>query len=194
MTTSTLQAAHPFESAQAAMAFITAGRVQDQIAERVRELYDYSVVTGCLYTKTGIEIPCRRIYNLNGTPRYEQIRIDGVRYLLHRVIFLWVEGRWPNRVDHENLDCWCNAWHNIRESTASTNGCNRTKQKNNISGHKGVFFDKERGCWKAKIQFEGKGYELGRFFSREAAKLAYDTKAAELHGDFARNDTGKIVK
>jgi hypothetical protein len=57
---------------------------------------------------------------------------------------------------------------------------------NTSTGFKGVWRDKKTGkCW-AQIYFEGKLIHLGSFATAEDAARAYDRKAIELFGQFAR--------
>lgn len=61
----------------------------------------------------------------------------------------------------------------------------RNKRKNNNSAYKGVFWNKEKGRWVAKINHDNKIIYLGAFNSQIDAAIAYDKKAIELDGDNA---------
>ncbi len=52
------------------------------------------------------------------------------------------------------------------------------------TGYKGVCFDRDK--FMAQINCEGAHYYLGRYTTTEAAARAYDAKALELFGEFAR--------
>jgi predicted GIY-YIG superfamily endonuclease len=54
--------------------------------------------------------------------------------------------------------------------------------KNNTSGYKGVYFDNERGAWKAEINHAGVRYRLGAYDTPEMAYQAYCQKHLELRG------------
>ena len=57
-------------------------------------------------------------------------------------------------------------------------------QKNNTSGHKGVYWHKSSSKWCARIMFQGKSYSLGYYHD---IKQAIDVRKAaekELHADF----------
>lgn len=90
------------------------------------------------------------------------------------------------KVDHKSTDGLDNRRENLRTATQSQNLCNRGKNRNNTSGHKGVTFHKERGKWMAQIILNGKRNYLGLFKDKQEAADAYSSKAAELHGEFAR--------
>lgn len=68
----------------------------------------------------------------------------------------------------------------------SQNIANSALSKNNTSGRKGVTWDAARGLWKAQLTAMGKNLFLGRYGSVADAAAAYDAKAIEVFGDFAR--------
>lgn len=88
-------------------------------------------------------------------------------------------------VDHRNGNGLDNRRANLREATHAENMRNRGPLSTNTSGFKGVSPDKTRGKWRAQIQVDGKVYRLGCYATAEAAALAYDVAAVELHGEFA---------
>ena len=76
---------------------------------------------------------------VSGRQRYHQVVIFGRIYLVHRVIFLWMKGRWPEPVvDHFNQNGCDNRWCNLRETDCSINGKNSFRNSNNTSGVTGV--------------------------------------------------------
>jgi len=95
-------------------------------------------------------------------------------------------------IDHINRNSLDNRKCNLRKCSNSQNQWNTVKQKNNKSGFKGVYWNKEKEKWQAQISF-GKDavgkqvtFYLGRFDNVLEAAAAYDKKAKELHGKFAR--------
>lgn len=91
---------------------------------------------------------------------------------------------WP-LVDHRDGDGLNNRRANLRPATRAENNRNRRRSlSNNASGFKGVCRD--RGKWRAYIYVDDKQHHLGMFPTAEAAALAYDVAALELHGEFAR--------
>lgn len=110
---------------------------------------------------------------------------------LHSVIMARVLGRPLERgeeVDHKDRDGLNNRRENLRLATSSQNKYNRKMQSNNQAGHKGIYYDKSRNKWIAKIGYQNRQIYLGRFNSPEAAFEAYCTAAAELHKEFARTE------
>lgn len=89
-------------------------------------------------------------------------------------------------IDHINGNKLDNRKANLRICDKFQNQHNRNKSRNNTSGYKGVYYDKERNCWGASIMCHNKKYHLGRFSSKELAATAYNEAALKLHGDFAK--------
>lgn len=56
----------------------------------------------------------------------------------------------------------------------------------NTSGHKGVRWDKERGCWYTYITFQKKTHFLGRYNNKEDAVKARKEAEEKLHKEFLR--------
>lgn len=67
---------------------------------------------------------------------------------------------------------------------------NREKQKGTSSKFKGVCWHKRDNGWRAYIRKDGKQLYLGLFTSEAEAACAYDVKAKELFGEFARLNFG----
>ena len=89
-------------------------------------------------------------------------------------------------VDHINGDPLDNRKVNLRICTQAENRRNSKINKRNISGYKGVSFIKMSGKYQSRICFNYKQYELGTFERAEDAAFAYNKKAKELFGEFAR--------
>lgn len=88
-------------------------------------------------------------------------------------------------IDHVNLDKLDNRKENLRICTFNQNQHNRTLQKNNTSGFKGVTWSKRDKKWIARIKVSGKKIDLGRFTCKVEAAKAYNTAAIEYHKEFA---------
>jgi hypothetical protein len=105
--------------------------------------------------------------------------------LMHRLILYAPHGK---EVDHINGDTLDNRRNNLRLAARDQNGQNRKIPRNNTSGFKGVIFDKQDRCWKARIRFRGKQYHLGYFDTPEAAGQQYDRAARLFFRQFARTN------
>lgn len=107
--------------------------------------------------------------------------------LLHRFILNPPRTMEVDHINGDGLDC---RKANMRICTHAENMRNSTVQSNNKCGFKGVYFDASKGCWVAEISHNRKRIRLGRFKTSHEAALAYDVKAKELHGKFARLNFG----
>lgn len=103
---------------------------------------------------------------------------ESQRILMHKLLT-----GWP-RTDHKDGYGLNNQWSNLREATGSQNQCN-TGPRGGSSRFKGVSWDRATGNWRANIQIDGKGRNLGRFADEEVAARAYDSAAVRFHGEFA---------
>lgn len=109
----------------------------------------------------------------------------GVR--MHRLIL----GAQPGQmIDHINGNCLDNRRKNLRFCNKSQNGTNSKLPKNSTSGYKGVTYYKryeQYGTpWMAQIGFNWKHTTIGYFKTPKEAAVAYNKKAKEIHGDFAK--------
>lgn len=157
--------------------------------ERLKEIYRYDPVSGLFFrvkkfrARRPLDTP---IGSLNKVTGYLSVMIDGHRYYLHRLAFLWMTGEIPSEVDHEDRNKTNNIWSNLRKATHSQNHGNRVAQRGSTSGFKGVTWDKARNKWSAKIMVRGKIMNLGRFDAPEEAHAVYAAVAKKHFGEFAR--------
>lgn len=134
------------------------------------DLFDYNPVSGKLFWKQ--DLP-RNLFqtdagykkvrttragqeacNVNKTTGYLQVVFNGKLYQVHRVIWLMVNGYWPDQIDHENRNRKDNILSNLSDVSQSKNALNRS---DNTSGHPNVFFkqDKPRKPWLVFIKSKG---------------------------------------
>lgn len=89
-------------------------------------------------------------------------------------------------IDHINGNGLDNRKCNLRVCDYSGNNKNARKRKDyKHSKYKGVG-KHINGKWIARIQVDGKRSTIGYFESELEAAIAYDRKAKELHGEFAK--------
>ena len=135
-----------------------------------------------------------------GKPARARTKIGGQWVYMHRYILdLWDREK---VVDHINGDPLDNRRENLRVCIARENSRNARKQKTMCgepctSEYKGVslctskpFKGKygEYKYWRAGIGYEDEWHYIGQFKTEEEAARAYDRKALELHGEFAKTN------
>lgn len=114
--------------------------------------------------------------------------INGERYSLHRLAWLYFYGRMPHGdIDHINGVRDDNRIDNLRECSRSKNCMNKKINSNNVSGVKGVGWHAQRGKWRARIMTGYKSVFLGWFDSVEDAEKAIVEARNKMHKDFARH-------
>ncbi len=163
----------------------------DISAGRVREALDYDPETGNFTWREPLSSRAKvgqRAGRKDGRG-YIRIGLDGFYYNGHRLAWLYVYGEWPDGgLDHRNRDKTDNRIENLRLATKSQNMANSYRRKDNASGFKGIYFqkDKRKRPWLAQIRKDGKKFHLGYFPTPEEGHAAYAAAARRLFGEFAR--------
>ncbi len=109
---------------------------------------------------------------------------------------LWVEGSsvqlkmhnlimGGKYVDHKDGNGLNNQKENLRFANAEQNGANRKKKRNSQCKYKGITVNRI-GRYQASIGYQGRSIYIGCFSTQEEAAKAYDAKAKELFGEFAK--------
>lgn len=120
---------------------------------------------------------------------YWIIRINGRTYKAHRIAMVYMAERpIPDdlEIDHKDGNRTDNSFSNLRLANDQQNAANAGLRCDNGSGIKGVCWHRRQQKWQAQINQSGKRKSLGYFDSKEAARRAYESRASELHGEFAR--------
>lgn len=159
--------------------------------ERLKEVLSYDPVTGVFtwVKDTGKKRYAGKIAGGSDQKRYWTIAIDGRRYVAHRLAWLYVYGEWPPMwIDHINCNGFDNRLANLRLADATQNQGNKSKNKNNTSGFKGVHYHRQSRKWRASIFVNYKPRSLGLFLTREEASAAYRKAAVDVFGPFAKAD------
>lgn len=149
----------------------------------------YNKSTGDIYWKTNgnKRIAGDKIGTLN-SHGYLIFKLFGEMFSCHRAAWFLHYGKIPNQIDHINGVKTDNAISNLRDVTHQENGKNQRIHKNNTSGASGVYFDRERKKWVARIKHNGTRLNLGRFGDFDSAVRARARAEKKLgyhqnHGD-----------
>lgn len=102
--------------------------------------------------------------------------------MLHSLLMGAIKGLWIDHISRNKLD---NRKSNLRYVSPQQNSFNSGISKNNTTGYKGVYYDKNRKKYQAEIMCSRKKYHLGRFDTALEAAKAYNQKAIELFGEYA---------
>lgn len=104
---------------------------------------------------------------------YRRVGFRGVKYRVHRLIFLYHHGYFPeNGIDHVNRMRDDNQIENLREASHSCNMRNAGTRINNTSGIKGVYYNKAHGKWRGQILINGQNKHLGSYDTKLEAACA----------------------
>ena len=125
------------------------------------------------------------VYAYTYTPRPNRKTIQMHRIILGRMLDRELS---PNEhCDHIDGNGLNNSRSNLRLSIKHGNHKNTFKKNvNATSGYKGVYRYKQTWQWCASITCDHKRYHLGYFKDEKDAARAYDQKAKELFGKFAK--------
>jgi len=122
---------------------------------RLKELLHYNPETG-VFTRVKNNKPTGWLDN-----GYVKIHVAGADRYAHRLAWLYMAGRVPLEVDHDNHNKADNRWDNLNGVDRQGNKRNGPKQANNTSGVTGVY--RQAGKWRVRIKVDGKFKSLGYF-------------------------------
>lgn len=156
---------------------------------RLREVLHYDPATGIFtwrYSRKGRPGKAGAVAGSVCDRGYRYICIDRIKYLAHRLAWLYVHGEWPAcEIDHRDGVRGANWIGNLRPATSTMNKQNQRRARvDNLSGGMlGVSIQRDNGDvrYRARIMVQGKEIGLGRFDSPEAAHAAYVEAKRRLH-------------
>lgn len=104
---------------------------------------------------------------------------------MHRQVMRALPGE---NIDHKDGDGLNNTRGNLRIATTSQNCANKRASKGSKSQYKGVSWHKQHGKWYSAICYNYKQIFIGLYTDEIEAAKAYDRKAVELFGEFAKTN------
>jgi hypothetical protein len=108
---------------------------------------------------------------------------NGKRIYMHRQIMNPPKGKVVDHISGNRMD---NIRANLHVCSPAENNRNQTKRRGSSSQYLGLYFNRERRKWHARIGVNGKQESIGYFDNELDAARAYDAKAVEVYGEFAR--------
>ena len=120
---------------------------------------------------------------------YLRVCLFGKNYKSHRVAWAIYYGYWPDdQIDHIDGDRSNNRIENLRAASQTENSRNTKIPSTNMSGVIGVFWDKRRFKWEARISENSKSVYLGEFdYFWDAVEARRDAeKKYGYHGNHGR--------
>lgn len=157
--------------------------------EEVNSLLEYNPDTGLFKWKPGLGNKSKlKVAGSRDMSRPIAIEIYGVKYFAHRLAWLIVNGKWPDKaIDHINGICTDNRICNLREATIAENNMNCKISARNTSGVKGIYWNKAFKKWHGRLRVDGKNIHIGLFDDLEFADLAMSEARIKFHHEFARD-------
>jgi hypothetical protein len=153
--------------------------------KRLKEVVTYDPETGKFcwkQTRSGRRSGIFGSIDANG---YGRVCIDGKRYLLHRLAFLYMTGKFPeNHVDHVDRVKLNNAWVNLRNAVPVENNRNVGMRVVNTSGATGVWWEKDRCKFRVGIKAGGRTIYGSRHNDFESAIQQRNEMVVKYHADF----------
>ena len=96
-------------------------------------------------------------------------------------------------IDHRNNNKADNRNSNLRQATVSQNIMNRATRQDNSSGCTGVYWNKQKNKWAAKIILNGKQIHLGFFSNIEDAIQTRKEAEDKYFGEFSYDNSQSYI-
>ena len=152
-------------------------------AKTIDNMFDLNYATGELVRKIAATTrwPVGSIAGGVDESGYVRLRVLGIKYKAHRVVWCKHYGEWPDgEIDHINGIKSDNRICNLRIATSQMQMQNRGTLKSNTSGYRGIN-KMSNGTWRARIALFDVRHSLGCFKTYEEALAARKKAEAELH-------------
>lgn len=150
----------------------------------VRKDFHYDPNTGVLTRlrrdNRGSPTPANGEWAIDGSG-YRTVKWRGKHHRIHRLAWLWMTGRWPELVDHDDRDKLNNRWLNLQEVDSAGNSQNMSMASNNTSGHRGVYWHQRDAKWCVQVYRDGRNVRAGRFTEKADAIAAWHEAEKDPH-------------
>lgn len=156
----------------------------EELARHIPLLHGMSAIVDADDYDRLINAPTKWMFTAGYVARNRHSSEPGPRRLIymHKEIL----GEPGKHTDHINGNTLDNRRSNLRVCLPVENWRNQKKHKNNTTGFKGVYRAGKSSKFKAQIGGPNNRIYLGTFSTAEQASAAYEAKAKELYGQFAR--------
>ena len=130
----------------------------------LKKHYNYNPTTGEFTTRLPThQHHANEVIGSISKEGYLETSIGGKRFLIHRLIWIYITGNLPDQVDHINHDRLDNRWVNLREVSNTTNIKNCSLSSNSTTKINGVNLIKSTNKYRAYITVNKKQIHLGVF-------------------------------
>ena len=146
--------------------------------QKLKEIFNYK--DGYLYKKN------KKAGSKKIIP-YDKTLVLGTRYYIHRLIFLYHYGFFPEFVDHIDGNPINNRIENLRKANSSQNMRNQKTPKDNTSGVKNVCWHKQSKKWCVQLRLNNKKFHVGVFQDLELAELVAIEARNKYYGEWANH-------
>lgn len=156
----------------------------------LKTIFDYELETGQLIWRYRENVPKQwntryagKVAGCLNEFGYMSVTVNGSYQLVHRLIWLYVHGKWPGEeLDHVNGDKADNRIVNLREATRSQNMANLEAP--------GLGTWRRGNRYRAQITVNGSKIYLGWFSTEEEANQAYLEAKDRYAGEFSYYNRG----
>jgi hypothetical protein len=162
--------------------------------ERLKELFDYredGIFVRKIATSNRVKAGDSAGWVTKGG-NYVGICVNGKKYLMHRMIFLYHHGYLPKYIDHIDGNGLNNRIENLREATHSQNLMNVPGRAGTKSGIKNVYWHSKLHKWAVHVKIGEKVKYFGLYEDIELAELVATEVRNKYHKQFANHNVRTI--